>query len=887
MMCCHALAQLQPDEKKGITETLSLANLRIDDLKFPRIAFRDPWRLSLIDQSLTDPLQSADSLLFLHESVETGSAAQALGSGLKNVFGINPKTDSTQFTQISQAIALPEGLKNLVLELIWRMQKCDTQIKVALSKLTPAEQRELIEGLPVFAVEEPKVKFDFVKQSPLKQSRILDLMKKVDQELILSEGAKLTADSERIFDLIRAGQFDIPEPVKFSVQGLNVLVCGSQNDVHNETDARLTIDLGGSNSYFGRHGAGVGYSSILMDCSGNLRCNVRDLSMGAAVLGVGLAFVGPGDSDCRSKSLAFGSACGGLGVYSKQGGTDHYRSSALSQGFGIFGFGLLLDSGGDDDYNVGVFGQGSSRTQGLGWLIDRSGNDSYRCGGVVSAAPLFEDQSSAFSQGFSMGYRDDLGGLSGGVGLLTDFDGDDVYVGETYQQAASYWYAVGSLYDKRGNDSYVGHHYCQASAMHSCSAFLFDLAGSDSYVTRVGASLAIGHDYGVAFLLDRAGDDLYIARDSNPAIGSANGLGIFVESAGNDRYDGPEGQGLAARGSGSLGVFVDLGGNDKYRSGLNDGSGIRGSHFGVAFDQEDPVKSPQENPEIQAPKVGSIAMVSETELEKIYSQATQWGVGSAQVAVRENVNKLIGMGVPAFEWMVAKHLANSDRLQVRTFVAVAKALGSEASTILGAKIFNGSKAEKRQVMIVAMDAGIQDIGSVLLPLLSDPELQSTAVKAAGALKAIPCLPELNRLCLSDDLLVSRSAIVSISQIGSEDSLGTAQGMLRSKDFLAREAAIELICKFPSQAKVIGESMVTDFDESRTRIGIRLLAAAADYKAIASMLLDPRPGVRIECLQALNEHCPSEYAQSFLSLEKDPVALVRAIAKKVRPNKGAA
>ena len=83
--------------------------------------------------------------------------------------------------------------------------------------------------------------------------------------------------------------------------------------------------------------------------------------------------------------------------------------------------------------------------------------------------------------------------------------------------------------------------------MHMCAAYLFDLAGDDIYATSFGASHAIGHDYGTAVMFDRAGSDIYVARDSRPGVGNANGLGLFIDASGEDRYQGPPSAGNAAR----------------------------------------------------------------------------------------------------------------------------------------------------------------------------------------------------------------------------------------------------------------------------------------------------------------------------------------------------
>ena len=48
--------------------------------------------------------------------------------------------------------------------------------------------------------------------------------------------------------------------------------------------------------------------------------------------------------------------------------------------------------------------------------------------------------------------------------------------------------------------------------------------------------------------------------------------------------------------------------------------------------------------------------------------------------------------------------------------------------------------------------------------------------------------------------------------------------------------------------------------------------------LISLILDPRPGVRMEALLALDKKCPEEFRATFESLKHDPVPLVRAVAK---------
>jgi hypothetical protein len=883
LAACSLHAQLSDAERQGVRDALFVGNMRESDLGFARSPFSDPYRFAIVDRAIAAPLESADALLGLHGGSAAANAAARLSLLLEAVYR-EPLGAIQHDPPITGLDELPPDLRGPILGLANWINSATNAIRRATEKLTPEERRALIESLPVLAVEEPSVKFSFVRGTPLTRLEAFALLQKADLPAIRSAAQRLAEATGRAMEQLAASTSDIDGVKRFRVGGMPVVIAGRGNDVHTDTDALLTIDLGGDDTYRGRHGAGVGYASVLIDVSGNDSYEVGDLSIGAGLLGIGLAYDGGGDDTMKGTSLTFGSGVGGVGVFSKIGGDDSYRSETLAQGFGFFGIGLLLDTGGKDTYDLLLYGQGASRTQGVGWLVDSNGADIYRAGGLVLNSPLFATAHYSFAQGFSQGFREDSGGVSGGVGLLTDYEGDDVYIGETYHQAASYWYSLGSLYDGAGNDTYTGHHYCQASAMHMTSAYLFDLSGDDGYIVKVGAAHAIGHDYGVAVLLDRAGDDVYASRDSTPGIGNANGLGLFIESAGIDRYYGPPGKGNPARGSGSLGVFVDLNGNDDYRYGLSDGRSTATESWGVALDRPTLVA---ESSAGQRPPVtpGSEQRPSDEVLAQVYARAVQWNVGTAQSDVDDNLDRLVKIGAPALEWMIAKRLASADRLQLRAFVHVVRALGAEGARQVGAKAFNASDAEMANLLRIATDAGLTDFAAVVPGLLKKPQLQLQAAVAAGVLGAKAAVPDLMALCRNEDKLVARAAIVSLSQLGDPASLGTAQAMLLSDDLMSRKAAVRLLAKFPEQAMTIATGHMGTSDEFRARIGIELAATVGTPVAlekIGEMLLDPRAGVRIECLLRLNGRCPAKFRADYLSLRNDPLVSVKSVAATCDP-----
>lgn len=894
LAACSAWAQkpdrLSDTEIQGLQDTLFLSNLTIGDLSFERKPFREPYRARLIDLSLDKPLDAANHLMALHAAGGSLSLPDLLGRALQDALDTAPSAaPAVGLGPPPETLAsLPQALQPPVRALLMATDRANRQIRAALAKLTPAERRSLIESLPQWAAEEPLVKFAFVRTKQLSQPKILELLGRIDLAAIWSAGKTYAAAIDAQIAPLRAARSQFKGQTRIVWNGIKCDIFDASNSVVTADDGMLTIDLGGDDLYRGRVGAGVGYASALIDLGGNDRYETPDLSVGAGLLGVGIARDLGGSDVYRTRSLSLGSGLAGVGAFVKQGGDDDYRSIALSQGFGQFGIGLMLDTGGDDRYSINLYGQGAARTRGLGWLIDRNGSDIYRAGGLSLNSPLFKDVYYSNAQGFGSGYREDTGGISGGTGLLTDLAGDDAYLGETYCQAASYWFSIGSLYDGGGNDSYSGYHYVQSSAMHMTSAYLFDLAGDDSYSVKFGASHAIGHDYGVAMLLDRAGNDLSAARESMPGIGNANGLGIFLDASGDDRYQGPPGSGNPARGSGSLGVFADLGGQDLYRTDLVDGSAAVRQTWGVAYDVEDPLRERSTIPaQTDEPKPGSVPSPGDAGLAKLYATATQWRVGTAQQEAEASIRQLIEIGMPAFEWMLANRLAGADRLQIRAFVSVATGIGAPARQALAPKIASENENEARVALTVAIDGSMAEAAPFIPKALQRPALQRLASRAAGVVGSKESVSDLMALAASKNLLLALDAMVALAAIKDEAAYGTAEALVTSPELPIRKAALNLMAAFPARALDSGRRLAQADDERTARLGLELLSAIGTPEALQELgqrLVDPRAGMRIQAMLGLNGRCPEEFRGALLALRTDPVPTVRALAAKVDPGR---
>ncbi len=890
-----ASAQLTPSERRGLADALFLGNMTLPDLDFARKPFSDKYRLPLIDESLDHPLAAADHLLSIHERAAIGSLSSLLRLANTEVLssgGGKLQTAVRGGTTDPNLLILPIGVRGPVDALVSALGDANATIKAATAKLTPEEKRELIETLPLLANEELSIKFSFTKRTSFNRDRVLSLLAKVDLASIQLAAIRLANASEsQIAPLKQAAETETtPFHLSVRVEGIVVDIAGVGDDLHDATNAVLTIDLGGHNRYTGRAGAGVGYASVAIDLGEGVEIDGPDINAGAGVLGIGLDYVMGSNSTFRGKSICFGAGLAGVGGFFKAGGNDTYSSVSLAQGFGEFGIGLLLDTDGADRYDGAFNVQGAARTQGCGWLVDRKGDDIYRTGGLVLNSPLFATVHYSNAQGYASGYREDTGGVSGGVGMLTDLQGDDNYLGETYCQAASYWFSLGTLYDRSGNDTYSAYHYAQASAMHCCGAYLFDMAGDDSYTIKYGAGHAIGHDYGVAFLLDRAGNDVYAAQDTRPGTGNANGLGILLDSAGDDRYLGMGGAGNPSRGTISLGVFADLGGSNKYADTLTGSFGIVSGGLGVAWDGSGLTETPAvagggaaADPPLARPQPGSLAKPSDAEMEQIYRKATQWRVGTATTEVDSNLNQLIAIGVPAVDWMIEKHLARADRLQIRAFVAVVNAVGPVAKGAIAGAVRSDNLAEAENALRVVTDGGIKEAAAAIPLALKHPELRRAAARAAGAAQSKEAVPDLLTMTGSEDKIDALTAVVALISIADDRSFSTAEALLGSSELPIRKAAVSLYAKFPEKALGTAKGWVTGPDEAKARTGIEVLSVLGDassLEAVGIALNDPRAGVRVSALVALNGRVPQSFRASVARLRGDADVRVKAVASRI-------
>lgn len=549
---------------RRLAEALSYVNLSLDDLGWDKRPIDDDFRLSCVNETLDRPLALADRAL----RAEREFAADPVGSAIAAAAWLDlpaPAVKERAETQAPEWEGAPAEAVEAMRVLLSSWRTAEALREAAVAPLTP-DERDLVERLgPALYVDDSA---EDRSADVLAAGKKLNLVRLLEAELLLAETAArvrgaLATFAGAAWPTTRIQHEGIwlaiggPGP---DAQTATIVLDVGGNDTH--VDSVWVIDLAGDDGYRGC-GKGRLSTALVVDLAGNDRYEGSDFAQGGAVFGASLHLDVSGD--------------------------DRYEAGQCSQGAGVFGIGMLFDLAGDDAYRGARFVQAFGGVRGIGVLSDVSGNDTYYAGGKFSHAPLLPENYQSLSQGFGFGLRG--ANASGGVAILCDHAGNDVYSAEVFGQGVSYWYALGVLADSAGHDKYNLYQYGQGSGIHLSPAVLFDRAGNDAYSCNNGVAQGCGHDWGTGLLWDLGGDDYYQGAGMTQGGANANAIGILIDRAGNDGYSGvrPEVQGWSfeSRGTIGLGVLLDLGGTDKYTGGGKDGGVWTKGTMGVGLDCEE------------------------------------------------------------------------------------------------------------------------------------------------------------------------------------------------------------------------------------------------------------------------------------------------------------
>lgn len=543
-----------------------------------------------------------------HDGVSLASAYAAMCSEYK----VTP--DPGIINKIETSNLPPQLDKDLGGFLIL-LVKADRVFNAAISRLN-ASQIQLLAGHPELYFFTKSGKFDYLTAYTDRQAERVDIARKIDMHGIFHSACTMAEAVDQLKTALKKIQSSetlrsfVKKPFAMTIMspmgkiGLSI----GRNDVYTE-NYDILIDIGGNDIYWfspetqpehRRH------LSIIIDSQGDdtYRFDKSKAGMAAGCLSNRFVVDLSGDDTYRSSDMGQGCGIFGVGILADDQGNDRYEMGSMGQGFGAFGVGMLLDRKGNDVYRIRTMGQGCGSTMGFGLLCDYAGNDDY-------IADKDADTGSFFPGGFNMTQGVGISlrhpnwirhiSYYGGIGFLSDGDGDDRYTSSHgICMGSSYFMSLGALVDHRGNDTYqTNGKFGIGFGVHLSSGILIDYCGNDQYYgkNRVGGA---GSDRSIGVLLDYQGDDRYgypinesfekfsttktiqekttesLSSLSEASFGFAlkyKGLGFLFDLKGNDRYAGRSngwGQSCGAvmppvePENWSHALLLDINGNDHY-----------------------------------------------------------------------------------------------------------------------------------------------------------------------------------------------------------------------------------------------------------------------------------------------------------------------------------
>lgn len=584
-------------------------------------AIEDAFRLETVRFLHRDPLWLPDATRRLGQTLRAGLESERpdrrlipLAAATLDVRGSVAPITSLRVPALGSS---PETHGRYLLGLV---REAGRVAESAFAALSDEERAHLVANLPEIAAVFGEGKYlhtDEDRARYKRSQRSIQLLAKVDRGALLRAQALLLVASDRAY--LRALEADLraaeargygpPTPgvaeETLWTLGSEVVIGSSRNNIYS-ADFELIVDLGGDDTYLSPAAAARPGrpAALLIDLSGDDRYQATaPFSQGSALMGAALLLdVSGDDSYASAADFSQGAAMAGAAICWDLDGSDVYRGQRYAQGAALCqGLGALIDGGGDDRCEAAVYSQGFAGPGAFGALLARGGDDHY---GLTGRAPSGYGTPGAFrsmGQGASFGFRHLA---SGGVAVLCDLDGDDVYEAGNFAQGGGYYFGWGALCDLgQGRDRYSGSRYAQGWAAHSALGSLWDEGGDDRYTSMIGASASAAWDLCATVLLEDGGDDRYFGM-ANLCNGASaqNGLALLFDAGGRDFYrltPGKAGPNNYHQGH-SLALFVDAGSEgDTYRYGLSEGQALVEGAAGVRIDTPGSLEALEALPEAE------------------------------------------------------------------------------------------------------------------------------------------------------------------------------------------------------------------------------------------------------------------------------------------------
>jgi len=316
-------------------------------------------------------------------------------------------------------------------------------------------------------------------------------------------------------------------------------------------DVVAVVDLGGDDTYLDGAVSAERPLLVLIDLAGNDKYRgTRPGIQAGALLGVSMLLDLSGNDIYQARDLAQASAIAGAGILIDYAGNDIYAGIRRVQSQALGGLALLVDRAGNDRYHAALWAQGVGAPLGCAVLDDLAGSDHYFVGGLYPDSYEETPGYDGWGQGIGNGLRQVA---NGGIGVLLDGGGDDVYEFDYMGHGGGYWLGVGVARDFAGNDRRLG----------ATTKTFRGGRRTERRFQRFGCGF--GCHYGLGFCFDDQGNDTYGGTIMGLGYGWDCGIGVLCDFGGDDRYDARGGGTQGSSGQASLGILFDYNGRDVYR----------------------------------------------------------------------------------------------------------------------------------------------------------------------------------------------------------------------------------------------------------------------------------------------------------------------------------
>jgi len=475
----------------------------------------------------------------------------------------------------------------------------------AISKLDPKERKMIFarteEIVKEFGPqEEPGVEaekrmqadMDFVKASWEKidwglmmksAQRLLLLSDPKRQQYLLASLKSVQAKDPKVPGVLGKVLYEERTPYGWIIIG-----GAGKNSYDVKEPVALIVDIGGNDSYSGRIASSAdpehGVSAIL-DYSGEDTYTGNTCALATGRLGCGVIVDCKGNDRYMANFGGIGVGLAGYGIVVDYAGDDMYKGEQYTIGAGIVGMGYVFDKRGSDSYACDMYGIGLGGPCAFGIVSDLSGNDHYRCGfkepsgynpgdapNAKPGDPNFQYEGWGIGMGlgrrlypFDKDKYQKLT-LAGGIGVVADVSGDDLYESSNFSLGCGYFFGIGVFADFKGNDHYKAARYGNGSGAHYAEGLFIDYEGNDIYdSTGPTYNCGCSWDKSIFLFVDAAGNDTYnLQKSAGPGRGDIGSWGAAADLEGDDVYNLTMMPGTNS--SSGLSAFYDEAGNDRYNT---------------------------------------------------------------------------------------------------------------------------------------------------------------------------------------------------------------------------------------------------------------------------------------------------------------------------------